>query len=307
MSKIKLELNKEYTGAEINATMVSDDPFVKLTVQDENHNGFVYHTGLNCDTLPFRPQGLCSAGGLYFCRLSDAPHWLDYVQNGSLSRSRMHHMRYVTLPDDARVFLESVKMKADKFILSDPVPIANCTCLLNATVNFFKKYGQIYSFTHFDPSLFTVDIWCQIIQDSHFRCVDIGLLSDFFDVPPQSFIAFEKYRTRACLSAFLLSIGKFYYTRQRILSSVLETFDSSLFTYEDMEVILQGIQYVKNVPEKARNEFVLCWFLRHDCSIQEAMMFHPSAFGTHAMKILTSMHQTRSIQQLIEYGYRNKK
>lgn len=66
---ISLIIGKEYTGKEFNS-LTKDKNFVKLTTQNEIHNGFQYKTGLNVDHIPFRPYGECCEGGLYFCDIS---------------------------------------------------------------------------------------------------------------------------------------------------------------------------------------------------------------------------------------------
>jgi hypothetical protein len=89
--------------------------FVKLTNSDENHNGFQFNTGLNVDTLPFNPKGECRAGGIYFCEygVHNMIEWLCYGEK------RMVYYRYVQVPKDSRVYIESGKYKVDKLILSE--------------------------------------------------------------------------------------------------------------------------------------------------------------------------------------------
>ena len=87
--------------------------FVKLTNGDEYHNGYQFQTGLNVDSIPFAPQGSCQAGGIYFCLLQNMSMWLDYA------RSPMVYVRWVTIPDDALIWVEKNKFKADMVILSE--------------------------------------------------------------------------------------------------------------------------------------------------------------------------------------------
>ena len=42
--------------------------FYKILNEEENHNGLQYKTGLNVDPLPFRKEGSCCKGGIYFSR-----------------------------------------------------------------------------------------------------------------------------------------------------------------------------------------------------------------------------------------------
>lgn len=69
---------------------------------------FVYSDGLNVDTVPFNPTGYCSAGGLYFTN----------IENFFCHCHTYHtHVVEVIVPDDAKVYIEHRKYKADKLIL----------------------------------------------------------------------------------------------------------------------------------------------------------------------------------------------
>src|SRR5665647_3648403 len=94
--------------------------FVKLTNHREVHNNFGFQTGLNKDYRKFKSRGECSEGGIYFCNINELYKWLDY--NGEV----MHYCRLVTIPDDARVYIESGKFKTDKLILGERYPISEC-------------------------------------------------------------------------------------------------------------------------------------------------------------------------------------
>jgi hypothetical protein len=85
--------------------------FVKLTTESENHNDLQFVDGLVKDILPFSPYKPCSAGGIYFCDKQDIRNWLTY--SGNL----MHYIRSVTIPDDAKVYIEKGKYKTDQIIL----------------------------------------------------------------------------------------------------------------------------------------------------------------------------------------------
>ena len=100
------------TGREFNEKYV-DKKFVKLTNKEEKHNGYEFKSGLNVDTKQFYPYGECQPGGIYFCDWERLPIWLNY--NGN----RMCYMRLVTIPDDAQVYKEEDKFKADKLILGE--------------------------------------------------------------------------------------------------------------------------------------------------------------------------------------------
>ena len=107
-----LIVNTTYTGSEFN-NLTKDKHFVRLTIEDENHNGFQYKTGLNIDTLPFNPIGNCTPGGLYFCEMKYFPIFLEY--NDKICKK----IRSVQIPDDSLVYIEDNKYKTDKFILGE--------------------------------------------------------------------------------------------------------------------------------------------------------------------------------------------
>lgn len=104
-------IETEVTGSEFNK-IYAGSTFVKLTNSVEKHFNFQYNDGLNIDTIEFNPSHVCSAGGLYFMDINDAHTWLEYQGIGS-----MKYIRKVLVPDDARVYIEYGKFKADKIIL----------------------------------------------------------------------------------------------------------------------------------------------------------------------------------------------
>jgi len=94
-----------------------DITIVKLTKDDEIHNNLKFKTGVNVDVLPFSPFGQCSSGGLYFTDIMKMPMWMSYGDK------TMKWIRYVSIPDDAYVYIEKDKFKCDKFVLSERQPI----------------------------------------------------------------------------------------------------------------------------------------------------------------------------------------
>lgn len=96
---------------------------VRLTTFDENHNGFQFRTGLNIDIKPFCPDFSCAPGGLYFIDSKFISQWTSYNDKS------MHWRRSVTIPDDARVYIQHSlvydcsKFKADRIILGEREPI----------------------------------------------------------------------------------------------------------------------------------------------------------------------------------------
>jgi hypothetical protein len=111
-----LKLYTEYTGKEFNE-ITKGTQFYRFTNQEEDHNGFAYKDGLNIDFLKFNPNGQCSAGGLYFTDAINAVKWMG----------NNNWMRIVTIPYDARVYIENNKYKIDRFMLSKRKPIHEFT------------------------------------------------------------------------------------------------------------------------------------------------------------------------------------
>ena len=73
------------------------------------HHNFQYTEGLNIDTVIFNPTNECRSGGLYFC---EEVFFIDYIEHGI-------KIATVEISDDARVYVESKKFKADKLIISN--------------------------------------------------------------------------------------------------------------------------------------------------------------------------------------------
>lgn len=99
----KLTVGRVYSGAQVTAHFAAKTPslpLLRFTNEHECHRNFSYKTGLNVDILPFTPRGECAAGGLYFTATEHAHHHV----NGHT------YVRTVTLPDDARVYIEVCKI-----------------------------------------------------------------------------------------------------------------------------------------------------------------------------------------------------
>ena len=111
-SELTLMIGSIYSGSEFN-NLTKDKHFVRLTNENENHNGFQYKTGLNIDIITFNPIGECNPGGLYFCEFLNFPSFLEY--NNKICKN----IRKVKIPDDARIYIENNKYKTNKFILEE--------------------------------------------------------------------------------------------------------------------------------------------------------------------------------------------
>ena len=114
-----LQIGNVYTGEEFNK--ISKCSLYRITNKKEKHNDFQYYDGLNVDTREFDPTGECKSGGLYFfdeIQVCTAIIMRVYVIN-------RYWIRKVTIPDDARIYVEHHKYKTDKFILHERIRIGN--------------------------------------------------------------------------------------------------------------------------------------------------------------------------------------
>ncbi len=89
---------------------MTEKVYYKILACDWVHHGFQYKEGLNVDTVPFNPTGLCTPGGLYF---TEKENIFDFLEYGCF-------IVEVRLPVDARVYKDNNKYKADKIIISNP-------------------------------------------------------------------------------------------------------------------------------------------------------------------------------------------
>lgn len=103
-------IGKTLTGFEFNK-VCGTKKLYKFTNEKENHHGYQYKDGLNVDTISFNPSGACQAGGLYF---ATEDHYYSFAGYGS-------NLREVTIPDDARVYIEKGAMKANKIFLAKKI------------------------------------------------------------------------------------------------------------------------------------------------------------------------------------------
>lgn len=121
------KIGTEISGKEFNETY-PDIELIKLTNAEENHNGFQFKDGLNIDTIDFYPKQECSPGGIYFIEKQFAYRWTYYTTNTHYTiieeENIMVYMRKVTIPDDARIYIEIDKFKADKIILGSRTEIS---------------------------------------------------------------------------------------------------------------------------------------------------------------------------------------
>lgn len=98
-----------YTGGIFNE-ICKDKTFYKFLNDNLIHYDFEYALGLNTDIIKFNPIRECSEGGLYFCEESEAYRFWESCGT---------KVAIVKIPDDALVYIEQYKFKADKIILTD--------------------------------------------------------------------------------------------------------------------------------------------------------------------------------------------
>jgi len=97
------------SGADFNK-YYSNKKFYKFLYNDLTHNTMHYRLGLNIDPIPFNPGGKCLTGGLYFCEKSKC--YLYYKYYG-------RKIATIEIPNNAYVYVEKHKFKADKIIITD--------------------------------------------------------------------------------------------------------------------------------------------------------------------------------------------
>ena len=125
-----MEIHTVLTGKEFNA-LHADKKFYKVLNDSLCHYDFTYTAGLNVNTQSFKPSGTCRSGGLYFCEEAHLPLYL--VEYGSIYAT-------VSIPEDALVYKEDVKYKANKLILHNIQPITELPLWQDAA--FTKKMVQ---------------------------------------------------------------------------------------------------------------------------------------------------------------------
>ena len=110
-----LEIGKEYTGNNFNL-LHKGIKLYKFLNNDLKHYNFTYQLGLNIDFLPFNPDYECSPGGLYFC--DENTYHCHFNGYG-------HKIALIEIPDDARIYVEENKFKADKLIITDIIDFSD--------------------------------------------------------------------------------------------------------------------------------------------------------------------------------------
>ena len=211
MTAIDLENGKVYTGAQIKK-MCGYYRFYRLTCQNEIHNGFQYETGLNIDTIDFNPSGSCKPGGLYF---------FDHTQvhNYRLCACDVYWIRKVEIPDDAQVYVEYGKYKADKFILHDRIRIGNvddtALCeMYDACIDFLKK-----GYIRFHSDIFETEC-VNILRKNAYMLLEMRIITGTMKwhaviQNPQILKHIDDQSEQLCEFAFDVDITSFRYIKKQ--------------------------------------------------------------------------------------------
>lgn len=129
-------LRREMSGAKFKKRFPNlSKNLVKLTNETEIQNEFQYKTGLNVDNNVFDPLRhgwyLNSGHGMYITDIDNTPILL-----GDRDRNfKIKYYRYVTLPDDCRIYGEGPKFKVNKIILSERINISELPYLMWSDLN----------------------------------------------------------------------------------------------------------------------------------------------------------------------------
>lgn len=93
---------------------------VKLLRTGRTHHGYTYVPGLNVCPDPWTDEDL--GGGLYACELRYLPLWLGLYPD-------ITEVAWVQVPAGAKVRLLGCKIKADRLVLSEFMPLADAFAL----------------------------------------------------------------------------------------------------------------------------------------------------------------------------------
>lgn len=107
----KLRAYQTVSGKEFNEAMKGRKLF-KLTTSTENHNGFQYKDGINHEPNFVNHT---SSPGLHFTEESHLELWRTYHFNANPVLPK--YIRTVTIPDDARVYVDMYYFKTNTLIL----------------------------------------------------------------------------------------------------------------------------------------------------------------------------------------------
>jgi|SRR5579872_928110 len=183
----------EITGKEFN-NLSSNIEFVKLTNEKERHTKFQFHDGPNVDIY----KSDYDSNGFSFTPKYEAERWI--CCDGTV----MHHMRTVTIPDHAKVFIEDASnFKTDEFILGPKRPI---------DVNIYLEYVKIWCLNKE-----RMNILFEVVDNWYFRLCAIKM-----DCNNLMRIPHDKQNEMICRMAINSDIRLIEYVRSDILGKIYD-------------------------------------------------------------------------------------
>jgi hypothetical protein len=196
---------------------------------------------------------------------------------------QMHYFRRVTLPDDARVYVEDEKMKADKFILGEREPISTSRELFDQLLQNLKRNYVASVVFHFDRSFYDEHAWITILKTTGVRSYQIPGI-------------FKMDMVRD-IALTLLEKGEI------IIYDVLNALGSDIFQNDAIveKLIANGLNFV-NIPRSCETRQVLRCFLRME-KFDQARFFPSALFLDETLLdgILDGVriHASRELRQLV--------
>jgi hypothetical protein len=131
--------------------------YFKITNEAENHHGLQYHDGLVEDNLPFKREGSCVPGGIYFADLEYIPYYFEYGV----------YIREVTIPPDAEFVKDpsGSKYRSSKVILGPRKHLKDISTWkyligLGLEIDFYNDFLLCFAISqgYFDLFTFLFDI-----------------------------------------------------------------------------------------------------------------------------------------------------
>ena len=144
----------------IKGVLLKGKELVRICNPDKIHYKYEWHDGENIDILPFKAEGECSEGGLYFTTLEHLLYFNDYMRYlGN------HWFVRVTVDDNEDVWQEpNGKWKAHRVMVTSMTRIKDMTeevLYKMATSDLQRRLGWISK--PFD-STEREELWCEILE-----------------------------------------------------------------------------------------------------------------------------------------------
>ena len=140
------------------------EKYFKLTNKSCCHNKFQFVEGLNIDIVPFTNYGDCLPGGIYFTAARYIQMWINYNDD------EMYYIWEVEIPEDARVYRQAYKLKADKIILSNKKTLYDFFSD-NLQIAFINLQENSYILTFIKPQTYSLCLQAVKINGNALRYV----------------------------------------------------------------------------------------------------------------------------------------